>query len=129
MVSDERIRYWVEQVNKDIGREDRNEQSFLFFKICRDVGGYQFIDEEDYYIVYFVSQDMWGDKLLSIESLFVKPDKRDGKTFLKVQRIIKTLAKENKVRYTIQGSHIDDKYFKFLSGIGYKVATMIKENV
>lgn len=127
MVSDERIRYWVEQVNKDIGREDRNDASVRFFITGRDVGAFKFVDEEQYYIVYMVSPDMWGDLCLSVVSLFIKPEFRIGKYFLQIQRKINSLAKENKVVYTIQGSHIDDKYFKFLSGVGYRVSTMIKE--
>lgn len=128
MVSDERIRYWVEQVNKDIGREDRNEASVHFFKVGRDVGAFRFIDTEQYYIVYMVSPDMWGDVCLNVVSLFVKPEFRTGKYFLQIQREIQSLAKKEQVCYTIQGSHIDDKYFKFLCGLGYKVSTMIKEN-
>ena len=126
MVSEETIRYWVEQVNKEIGREDRNDASVRYFMALRNIAVFDIQDE--YYLVYLIAPDMWGDLELHIVSLYIKPEFRTGKCFLMIQNKIKDVVRENKVRYTIQGSHIDNKYFKFLKGIGYEVCSMKKEN-
>lgn len=125
MVSEDTIRYWANLYNKEIGREDRIEDSVRYFMSLRGVA--EFIDKEEYYLVYLIAPDMWGDKELYVVSMYIKPEYRTGKYFLQIQRKIKQLAKDNKVRYTIQGSHIDKKYFKFLEGIGYEVCGMRKE--
>lgn len=127
MVSEETIRKWAVLYNTEIGRADRIEESVMYFMALRNVA--TFIEEKEYYLVYMIAPDMWGDSTLYIVSFYIKPEYRNTNMFLKMQRRIESVAKENKIRYTIQGSHIDDRYFKFLSGIGYKVATMIKENV
>lgn len=127
MVSEETIRKWAVLYNTEIGRADRIEESVRYFMALRNVA--TFIEEKEYYLVYMIAPDMWGDSTLYVVSFYIKPEYRNTNMFLKMQRRIESVAKENKIRYTIQGSHIDDRYFKFLSGIGYKVATMIKENV
>ena len=119
------IEKWVKIVNKEIGREDRNEQSIEFFS--RLIGVADFKVEDDYYLVTLVHSDMWGDKCLSVISCYVLPEKRTGKSFLKIQREINKLAKLKKVRYIYQGSHIDMKLLDFLGKIGYKHQTMVKE--
>jgi hypothetical protein len=126
MVSEETIRYWVEQVNKEIGREDRIEDSVRYFMALRKIAVFDIQDE--YYLVYLIAPDMWGDKEMHVVSMYIKPEFRTGKYFLEIQRKIKGVCKKNKVRYTIQGSHIDNRYFKFLKGIGYEVCSMKKEN-
>lgn len=126
MVSEETIRYWVNLVNTEIGRTDRNEDSVRYFMALRDIAVFDVHDE--YYLVYLIVPDMWGDLCLSVLSLYIKPEFRTGKYFLKIQNKIKGVVRKNNVRYTYQGSHIDNKYFKFLKGIGYEVCTMRKEN-
>lgn len=126
MVSEETIRYWVEQVNKEIGREDRNDISVRYFMALREIAVFDV--QNEYYLVYLITPNMWGDLELHIVSLYIKPEFRKGKHFLMIQNKIKGVCKENNVRYTYQGSHIDNKYFKFLKGIGYNVCTMRKEN-
>lgn len=127
MVSDETIRYWARQYNKDVGKEECNSFTEMFFIAGRDVGAYEFFYNDDFFVVYSVSPNMWGESTLFVTGVFIKPSKRNGSIFLKIQRKIRELAKEKKVKYTIQGSHFDDKYFKLLSSMGYKVSTMIKE--
>lgn len=127
MVSKRAIYKWVKRVNKEIGREDRNETSLAYFVNLSKLPNVRFSMHWNWYLVTIVYDDMWGDKCLAVVSCSVKKDKRAGSSFLEMQREIKRLAKRYKVRYTIQGSHIDDKYFKFLSGIGYKVSEMKKE--
>lgn len=126
MVSEETIRYWVNLVNTEIGRTDRNEDSVRYFMSLRDVAVFDM--QENYYLIYMICPDMWGDSCLYVISTYVKPEYRTGKYFLEIQNKIKGVVRKNNVRYTIQGSHIDKKYFKFLKGIGYEVCEMKKEN-
>ena len=125
MVSDKVIEKWVRMVNKEIGRRDTNDYCIEYFKRLKGIA--TFDTHKEWYMVYMIFPNMWGDKELHIISLYVHPKHRTGKNFLTIQRKIKQLAIKNKVRYTIQGSHIDNKYFKFLSGLGYEVADMRKE--
>lgn len=125
MVSEKTIAKWVKRVNKEIGREDRNEFCISWFMKLRSFA--HFIDRKEWYMVYIIAPNMWGDLELHIVSCYVRPQYRVGKYFLQIQRKIKELAIKNKVRYTIQGSHIDNKYFKFLKGLGYEVSDMRKE--
>lgn len=126
MVSEETIRYWVNLVNTEIGRTDRNEDSVRYFMAIRDKAVFDINDK--YYWVYMIVPDMWGDLNLCVISMYIKPEYRTGKCFLEIQNKIKGVVRKNNVRYTIQGSHIDNKYFKFLKGIGYEVCEMKKEN-
>ena len=126
MVSEETIRYWVNLVNTEFGRTDRNEDSVRYFMALRDIAVFDI--QENYYIVYIIAPDMWGDKELSIVSMYIKPEHRNGKYFLEIQNKIKGVVRKNNVRYTIQGSVFDNKYFKFLKGIGYEICAMKKEN-
>ena len=126
MVSEETIRYWATLYNKEIGREDRIEDSVKYFMALRDVAVFE--ETEQYYWVYLIAPDMWGDLELHVISMYIKPEFRTGKYFLEIQNKIKGVVRKNNVRYTIQGSHIDKKYFKFLKGIGYEVCEMRKEN-
>ena len=126
MVSEETIRYWVNLVNTEIGRTDRNEDSVRYFMALRNVAVFDITDK--YYMVYIIAPDMWGDLELSLVSTYIKPEYRTGKCFLEIQNKIKGVVRKNNVKYTVQGSHIDNKYFKFLKGIGYEVFSMRKEN-
>ena len=126
MVSEEKIRYWATLYNKEIGREDRIENCVSYFMSLRDVAVFE--ETEQYYWVYLIAPDQWGDKELHIVSLYIKPEYRTGKYFLEIQNKIKDVVRKNKVRYTMQGAHINKKYFKFLKGIGYEVCSMRKEN-
>lgn len=126
MVSEETIRYWVNLVNTEMGRTDRNEDSVRYFMAIRNVA--TFIETEQYYMVYIIAPDMWGDLELSLVSTYIKPEYRNKKYFLEIQKRILGVVRKNNVRYTIQGSVFDSKYFKFLQGMGYEVCAMRKEN-
>lgn len=126
MVSEETIRYWVNLVNTEIGRTDRNEESVRYFMALRDIAVFDITDK--YYMVYIIAPDMWGDLELSLVSTYIKPEYRTGKCFLEIQNKIKGVVRKNNVKYTIQGSVFDTKYFKFLTGLGYEVCAMRKEN-
>lgn len=128
MVSERTISYWVKKVNKDIGREDRNEYCIKYFLALRECPDVIFSTHKEWYLVVMFHPDMWGDLCLSLVSCYVKKNERAGLNFLKLQREIKKLANKYGARYTIQGSHLEEKYFNFLKGIGYKTLEMIKEN-
>lgn len=125
MVTKRVISKWVKIVNKEIGREDRNEYCIDYFMRLSKLQNVRIVSHRNWYLVTMVYNDMWGDKCLAVISCAVKD--KCVKSFLDIQREIKRLAKRNKVRYTIQGSHIRKKYFKFLKGIGYEVSEMKKE--
>lgn len=127
MVSRRSVWKWVKRINTEIGREDRNAYMLDYFMRLDKLPNVKFTMHRNWFLVTMVYNDMWGDSNLAVVACGVKKDKREGSSFLELQREIKRLAKRYKVRYTIQGSHIRKKYFKFLKGIGYEVSEMKKE--
>lgn len=127
MVSERSIAKWVKRINAEIGREDRNKYTTEYLVALSKHPRVKFTMHRNWALCTMVYEDLWGDRCLSVVACCVKEDKREGKSFLELQREIKRLAKRYKVRYTIQGSHIRKKYFKFLKGIGYEVSEMKKE--
>lgn len=126
MVSDDVIEYWVKIVNDEIGRSDRNEQSIDYFKKIRPFS--KFVYNDRWYLVMMPTVNMWGDKILAVVSCYVKKDfRKNPRNFLEIQREIKKFANEKKVRYIIQGSHINKDYYKFLVKLGYQISEMRKE--
>lgn len=123
--SPERIRYWVELVNKEYGKSDKNEESIKFFENLNPIS--DVIDEEDFYVWTISSTDMWGEPYLCVVSFYIKPEARTFVTFRKVQEGILLLANYRKVKYIIQGSHLNEKLFPVLEKMGYKVATMRRD--
>lgn len=127
MVSRRSVWNWVKRINAEIGREDKNVYTFEYFMELSKHPMVKFTMHRYWFLVTMYYRDMWGDSNLAVVACGVKKDKREGRSFLELQREIKRLAKRYKVRYTIQGSHIRKKYFKFLKGIGYEVSEMKKE--
>lgn len=125
MVSEKTIRKWVKRVNKEFGLSEHNEESVAWFMSMRGIA--KFIDRKEYYIVGCPTKDMWGKKFFAVLSCYVRPEYRTPKYVLKMEREIERVAKRFDSCYIIQGSHLGDRYFKFLSGIGYKVCEMRKE--
>lgn len=125
MVEAGKIRYWVEQVNKEYGLSDKNDTSIKFFESIKNMS--DVIDGGYYYIWCLVAPDMWGEKYLSVVSWYILPEYRNVATFKKVQDEIIMLAKRKKVGYIIQGSHLNDKLFKVLGKMGYRVASMRRD--
>lgn len=125
MVSEKTIRKWVNRVNKEFGLSVSNDASVDWFMRLRGVA--KFIDRKEYYIVGMPTQDMWGKRGFAVLSCYVRPEYRNAKYVLKMEKEILSIAKRFNSCYIIQGSHLGDKYFKFLEGIGYKVCEMKKE--
>ena len=125
MVEAGKIRYWVEQVNKEFGLSDKNEESIKFFESIAPIS--EVIDGGYYYVWCLVAPDMWGEKYLSVVSWYIMPDKRTIGNIKKIQQEIIKLAKDKKVGYIIQGSHLNDKLFGILRKIGYRTASMRRD--
>ncbi|NLE06080.1 MAG: hypothetical protein GX638_14940 [Crenarchaeota archaeon] len=119
---DKNIKKWIKIVNAEYGLSNCNQFSINYFNqikhICR------FIFKENWYLIYAVFPDMWGNLELNIISYYIVPQKRTFKRFMKLQSIIKIIAKRLKCRYIIQGSHLNDKLFKYLEKSGYKNSSM-----
>ena len=121
MTTEDWIRYYVPIVNKEIGREDRNEQSIEFF--LRLVGLARFDCNDKYYIVTITAPDMWGDKVLSLVSFYIKPEFR-ARYIREVLAKLSKFANEDKVSYINIGSHINKKLHSFLLKQGYEVSAV-----
>lgn len=115
------IRYYVPLVNEEIGRSDRNEQSIEFF--MRLIGLARFDCNDKYYIVTITAPDMWGDKVLSVVSFYIKPEFRHSCLREVLQKVGK-FAKADEVRYISIGSHINKKLHTFLLKQGYEVSAL-----
>lgn len=125
MELEEKIKKWVKIVNQEYKLDKNNDFSIDFFIKLKDFC--KFIFKEDWYLIYYISTDMWGNKELCVLSYYILKEKRTLKKFLQIQKVIKDIAKIEKVRYIIQGSHLNEKLFSFLKRDGYKISTMKKE--
>lgn len=121
----ENIKKWTKIVNQEYGLEKKNHITIEYFLKTKDLC--QFIFKDNWYLVYYISHDMWGNKEMCILSYYILKEKRTIKLFLQVQKTIKSIAKSEKVKYIIQGSHLNDKLFSYLQKDGYKISTMRKE--
>ncbi len=125
-VSEKKIRYWVELVNAEYGLSDKNEESVNYFKNISLFS--HFYETEQYYLVLMTSKNMWGEKELNVISYYIKPEFRNNPRYLlEIQKLIKNVAIELKVKYINQGGHLNDGILDFLGKIGYKVSSMRKE--
>ena len=119
------IEHYVPIVNAEYGRSDRNAESIDYFK--KLIGIAEFVVNNDYYLVYIVAPDMWGDLTLYLVSFYIMPDKRKAVFLRKLFSLIERLAKKNKVKYIVAGSHLNTKFHNFLLLTGYHQATFRKE--
>ena len=121
MRTEDWIRYYVPIVNEEIGRSDRNEESIKFF--MRLLGLARFDCNDKYYIVTLTAPDMWGDKVLSVVSFYIKPQYRHSH-LREVLKKVGKFAKQDDVRYINIGSHINKKLMPFLLRQGYEVSAV-----
>ena len=119
------IKKWVKIVNAEYGLSDKNKASIDYFVKLKDIAKFEF--NENDYLIYMTSTDMWGDKFLSVISYYILPEHRNYKSFIKMQRRIEELAKINNVKYIYQGSHLNSKLSNVLSKMGYSVGYYKKE--
>lgn len=119
------IKGWVEIVNAEFGLSDRNEASINYFMRMKD--WMIFINDPVMYAVLEPDFDMWGNKELYVVSFYIKPEHRNIRNLIKLQRKIEEIARAFEIKMIIQGSHLGDRLFMYLERNGYKVATMRKE--
>lgn len=119
------ITRWVKIVNAEYGLSDKNKSSIDYFVKLKDIANFEFFNEG--YLVTLVSDDMWGNKVLSVLSYYILPEHRNYKNFKKIQNRIEELAKTNNVRYIYQGSHLNSKLNNVLEKMGYSTGFYKKE--
>ena len=119
---DRNIKKWVDIVNAEYGLSKCNQVSIDYFNKIKPIC--KFIFRENWYLIYSVYPDMWGNLGLNIISYYIMPKQRTFKKFMQLQSLIKIIAKRLKCRYIIQGSHLNNKLFKYLEKSGYKNSTM-----
>ena len=121
----ETIKGWIETIDAEFGLSAQNEACLRHFAAMKDY--YIFIFEPDWYAVLEPAADLHGNREMYVVSYYIKPESRDFRLFLTIQRKIEQIAKAWDCRFLIQGSHLGDRLFKYLEHSGYKVATMKKE--
>lgn len=113
------IKHYVPIVNKEIGREDRNEESIKYF--MRLIGVARFDCNEKYYLVTMTVPDMWGDLVTVVISFYILPEFRRS-CLREVLKKVGKFAKLDNARYISIGSHINKKLLPFLIKQGYEVS-------
>lgn len=117
---------WVPMVNAEYGLSDKNDFSIEWFK--KLIGVAEFVIEDDYYLVYLVAPDMWGEKILNVVSFYIVPQKRRALS-LKVFKHMMRFAKQKGCARIAMGCHLGDTqtFNQFLSACGFKPQTFTKE--
>ena len=112
-------------VNAEYGLSDRNDYTDKFVQA---IYPYTISEEYDYgYLWYMITTDDWGFKFMNVLSYYIFPDKRSIGNFRKLQKKIETIAKQEKVKYIEQGSHLNSKVNDLLQKMGYKQSVLRKE--
>lgn len=112
---------WVEKINKKFGRGNSDWTTrWIELLISRGAKAELY---DDWYVVYIICPDAWGDKQLAVMSC----DSDNISAFMAMQRRIEQVAKDSGVKYILQGSELDDKYNEYLARSGYRAQTFRKE--
>ena len=122
------IEYFTPLVNAQIGQGDKNKETISFMKSLLPL--LQIKADKNRYLAFIIAPDFWGDKELSVVSLYIAPEKRKNhQLFREIMQDIFKLAAENNCRYVSMGSHLKNKnkFFKFLRGIGFSEFIFRKE--
>ena len=115
----------AKMVNAEYGLSDRDIYTENF---VRKLFPYTtLLEDENGYLWYMIVEDDWGYRCMSILSYYIYPNKRTAVNFLKLQRKIETIAKNEKAKYIEQGSHLNPKVNDILGKMGYKLAVLRKE--
>ena len=113
------------KVNAEYGLSDRDS---LTDEYVMRIYPYTTAEEdENGYLWYMITTDEWGFRFMSVLSYYIFPDKRNAKTFIKLQKRIESIAKKEKVKYIEQGSYLNPKVNDILVKFGYKNAVLRKE--
>jgi len=119
------IRHYVPLVNAEFGLSDKNESCIAFFEKLLPISDY--IIDDKHYIWVIYSKDMWDVPSMSVISSYIKPEYRSVSSFRKMQEEIIMLAKSKKIKYILQGSHLNDKLHKVLGMMGYRTSGMRRD--
>lgn len=112
---------WVEKINKKFGRSN-NGWTVRWIELLISRGAKAEL-HDDWYVVYIICPDAWGDTQLAIMSC----DSDNVGAFRAMQHRIEQIAKDAGVKYILQGSELDDKYNDYLVRSGYRAQTFRKE--
>ena len=116
---------WIETVNKEFGLSAKNNECRQFFYTIRDYSYFAFANEG--YAVMTVEADMWGNKGLVVKSSYLLPEYRTLANLNELQRYIEQTARQCDAKNIIQGTHLGDRFLKYLTRQGYKTCEMRKE--
>ena len=116
---------WIETVNKEFGLSAKNNECRQFFYTIRDYSYFAFANEG--YAVMTVEADMWGNKGLVVKSSYLLPEYRTLANLYELQRYIEQTARQCGAKNIIQGTHLGDRFLKYLTRQGYKTCEMRKE--
>ena len=119
------IKHYVPLVNAEFGLSDKNEECIDFFEKILPVSDY--VIDDKHYVWVICSKDMWGVPFMSVVSSYIKPEYRNAGSFRKMQDEIIMLAKSKKMKYILQGSHLNDKLHKVLGMMGYRISGMRRD--
>ncbi len=123
--SAETINNWIATVNAEFGLSKDNAKCAAYFAAIKNQC--IFILEPEFYAVLTTDTDMWLRREMHVVSYYIKPESRNIRLFLDIQRKFEELAKAFDCKFLVQGSHFGDRLYKYLERNGYKVATMRKE--
>lgn len=119
----EKIKYWVEKVNEEYNRQDKNSYCIDFFTDILEDRNFIFFFFDFGYLILNIGYDMWGEKFLGVVSFYIDKEKRKNpKLFIKLQKLIECMALSEKVDYIEQGSHHNKRLNEFLEKNGYRKA-------
>jgi hypothetical protein len=121
----DQLDWWIETVNKEFGLSAKNNECRQFFYTIRDYSYFAFANEG--YAVMTVEADMWGNKSLVVKSSYLLPEYRTFANLNELQRYIEKTARQCGVKNIIQGTHLGDRFLKYLTRQGYKTCEMRKE--
>lgn len=123
MTENEQIKYWVKCYCNEYGYSDRIE--CVYDRIIKNKDRYKIILFDWGGVILNKGMDLLCNKILNVTAFYIHPDYRKNvKYLLKLQKIIKNVAKIEKVDYIIQGSHVNGKMNKYLEKIGWEVADL-----
>lgn len=123
--SAETINNWIATVNAEFGLSKDNAKCAAYFAAIKNQC--IFILEPEFYAVLTTDTDMWLRREMHVVSYYIRPENRNIRLFLDIQRKFEELAKAFDCKFLVQGSHFGDRLYKYLERNGYKVATMRKE--
>ena len=112
---------WADEIKAEYGVE----VNFGLFMALKDIS--EIIQTDDYFIWGTITKDQLNVPYLSVIAWGIKKGSRSVGMIREVQERIILLAKDKKVGYIIQGSHIKGNLNRVLCHYGYTPAAMRRE--